>query len=87
MSRLSNPTFYIDQKKITQFYIGNGGGSGSKLEWINEKWVETKVFVVDENKIKTIWKITYPLENKSENIVKPFHMIPPEDVLETNIKE
>lgn len=32
LSNLSNPTFYIDEKTITEFYISNGGGSGNKLE-------------------------------------------------------
>lgn len=87
LSDLSNPTFYIDQKKITEFYIGNGGGSGRKLEWINGKWVVTKMFEVDENEIKTVWKIIYPLKKKTEYFAKPFQMIPPKDILETNLKE
>ena len=87
LSELSNPTFYIDQKKITEFYIGNGGGSGSKLEWINRKWVVTKMFEVDENEIQTVWKITYPLTKKTEYSAKPYKMIPTKDILETNVKE
>ncbi len=87
LSELSNPTFYIDQKKITEFYIGNGGGSGRKLEWLNGKWIVTKMFQVDQNEIKTIWKITYPLQKKKEYFAKPYEMIPPKDILETNVKE
>lgn len=87
LSDLSNPTFYIDQKKITEFYIGNGGGSGSKLEWNDEEWTVTKMFEVDQNEIKTIWKITYPLQKKKEYFAKPYEMIPPKDILETNVKE
>jgi hypothetical protein len=87
LSELSNPTFYIDQKKITEFYIGNGGGSGSKLEWLNGKWIITKMFEVDENEIKTVWKITYPLKKETEYFAKPYKMIPPKDILETNVKE
>jgi hypothetical protein len=70
LSNLSNPTFYIDQKKITEFYIGNGGGSGSKLEWINGKWIVTKIFEVNENGIKTVWKITYPMKKEIEYLVR-----------------
>ncbi|WP_269686191.1 XAC2610-related protein [Flavobacterium lacustre] len=87
LSDLSNPTFYIYQRKITEFYIGNGGGSGSKLEWNDGKWIITKMFEVDKNEIKTIWKITYPLKNKIEYIAKPYQMIPPKDILETTVKE
>lgn len=87
LSSLSNPTFYIDKKKITEFHIGNGGGSGSKLEWINGKWIVTKIFEVDENEIKTIWKVTYPLKKKTENWTKPFQFIPPKEIMETNVKE
>ena len=87
LSDLSNPTFYIEQKKITEFYIGNGGGSGSQLEWVNGKWIATKMFEVDENEIKTVWKITYPLKKKTEYLARPYQMIPPKDILETNVKE
>lgn len=87
LSNLSNPTFYVDRKKITEFYIGNGGGSGSKLEWINGKWIETKMFEVDHNEIKTVWKITYPLKEKTEYLAMPYQFIPPKDILETNITE
>lgn len=80
-----NPTFYIKQKKITEFYIGNGGGNGSKLKWIDKKWIVTKMFDVDYQ--INIWKITYPLEMKTENITRPFQMIPPKEILETKIKE
>jgi len=87
LSDLSNPTFYIDKKTITEFYIGNGGGSGSKLEWINRKWIVTKAFDVDKNEIKTVWKVTYPLKQKTEYFAKQFESIPPNDILETKFKE
>jgi len=87
LSNLSNPTFYIEQKKITEFYIGNGGGSGSKHEWLNGKWIVTKMFEVNKNEIKTVWKITYPLKKKIEYFAIPYQMVPPKDILETNIKE
>ena len=86
LSDLTNPTFYIKRKKITGFYIGNGGGGGSKLEWINNKWVTTKEFEVYNEADSTKWNISYPLKRKTEVIVRPFQMIPPEEILETDIK-
>ena len=86
LSDLPNPTFYIKQKKITGFYIGNGGGHGSRLEWINNKWKTTKEFDVDKEGDTTKWKISYPIKRKKETIVRQFQMIPPEIILETNIK-
>jgi hypothetical protein len=86
LSNLPNPTFYIKQKKITGFYIGNGGGGGSKLEWINNKWTLTKEFDVDKDGDTTKWKISYPSKNKKDVIVRPFQMIPPVEILETEIK-
>ncbi|MCC6410756.1 MAG: hypothetical protein IT270_03805 [Saprospiraceae bacterium] len=85
LSDLPNPTFYIKKKKITGFYIGNGGGSGSRLEWINGRWTTTKEFVVENEGEKSLWQINYPLKNKSEKLVRPFQMIPPAEILETNI--
>ncbi len=87
LSDISNPTFYINQKKITGFYIGNGGGSGSQLEWIKGKWIVTKNFEVDENEIKTVWKITYPLKDKTEYFAIPYQMTPPKEILETKVIE
>lgn len=86
LSNLPNPTFYINKKKITGFYIGNGGGGGSKFEWINNKWTLTKEFDVDKDGDTAKWKISYPLKKKEEVIVRPFQMIPPEEILETDIK-
>ena len=89
LSDIANPTFYIDKRKITGFYIGNGGGGGGRLEWLNNKWTEkTKSFTVDkQDNDSAIWTIIYPLKNKTEKTTRPFQMIPPTDVLESNIKE
>ena len=86
LSDLPNPTFYIKQKKITGFYIGLGSGSGSRLEWKNGKWITTKEFVVVNEGEKSLWEINYPLKNKKERLVRPFQMIPPAEVLETNLR-
>lgn len=45
------------------------------------------MFEVDENVIKTVWKITYPLKEKTEYLTRPYQMIPPKEILETNVKE
>ena len=85
LSDLPNPTFYIKQKKITGFYIGNGGGGGGRLEWLNGKWTTTKEFDVHNEGDTTKWKISYPLKKKKEVLVQPYQMIPPENILETKV--
>jgi hypothetical protein len=85
LSNLPNPTFYINKKKITGFYIGNGGGSGSKLEWTSGKWTTTKEFDVDNEGDTTKWKINFPLTKKKNVIIRQYQMIPPNDILETKI--
>jgi hypothetical protein len=84
ISDLVNPSFFIPEHKITGFYIGLGGGHGSKLEWIKGKWLLTKTFEVDNNGDSTIWEITYPLTKKTETIRMHFQVIPPDEVLESN---
>jgi hypothetical protein len=86
LSGLPNPTFYIKKKKITGFYIGHGGGGGGRLEWLNNKWTRTKEFEVDNDDDSTKWMITYPLSGKKEVKARPFQMIPPAEILETNIR-
>jgi hypothetical protein len=85
LTDLPNPTFYIEKKKITGFYIGNGGGDGARLEWIKGKWTITKEFSVSNEGDNTVWEVNYPLLKKKVKIVRPFQMIPPDDILETNI--
>jgi hypothetical protein len=85
LSRLPNPTFYMKQKKITGFYIANGGGSGSRLEWHNRKWAITKEFYVHNEGDTTKWEISYPLKKKKEILVQPYQMVPPENILETKV--
>ena len=87
LSSMPNPTFYMKQRKITWFYIGNGGGNGGRLQWINGRWISTKEFEVDFERDSTKWKIFYPLSKKSKTILKPYQFIPPEDILETAIKQ
>ncbi len=87
LSDLSNPTFYIDKKKITEFYIGNGGGSGAQFEWINNTWTITKTFEIENNETNDVWKINYPLIPKTEYLTKPYQYIPPKEVVETRVQK
>lgn len=82
LSYLPNPTFYLKSKKITGFYIGNGGGGGARLEWINDQWLETKEFRVDNNNDSTVWVIDFPLKNKTVKIFRQYQYLPPQDILE-----
>jgi len=86
LSDLPNPTFYINQKKITGFYIGNGGGGGGRLEWINNEWTVTKEFNVHCEGDTIKWNISFPIKKKEMVVVRPFQIIPPKEILETDIK-
>lgn len=33
LSYLANPTFYFNRKIVVGYYLGNGGGSATKLKW------------------------------------------------------
>lgn len=46
LSKLDNPSFYINDRMITVFYIGNGGGYGCKLEW-NNRWDTTEYMIFE----------------------------------------
>lgn len=37
-----NPSFYLQDKEITELYIALGGGYGSLYKWLNGKWRATK---------------------------------------------
>lgn len=33
LNYLANPTFYFDRKIVVGYYVGNGGGTATKLKW------------------------------------------------------
>ena len=33
LNHLANPTFYFDKKIVVGYYLGNGGGTATKLKW------------------------------------------------------
>lgn len=85
LSYIANPTFYLKEKKITSFYLPYGFGTGRRLNFINGKWIETMLFSVDNKEDSSIWEIVYPLTKKKISIKKPYEMIPPKEILETNV--
>ncbi len=87
LSDLSNPTFFIAEEKITEFYIGNGGGGGSELHWKNNKWITTKSFAVENNENKSLWIITNESTGEIEKVTLPFQLVPPKIILETNVRQ
>ncbi|MBI1836323.1 MAG: hypothetical protein HYR91_03560 [Flavobacteriia bacterium] len=86
LSKLRNPTFYIKKKKITEFYIGNGGGNGKELIWKKNQWVTNKEFTVRNNDSLTTWEVQYKFVDLIEVSKQAFQMIPPKNILETNVK-
>ena len=52
----SNPSFYLEDKEITDFYIALGGGYGSLYKWRNGKWEKIKQYNFGERNEKG-WKI------------------------------
>lgn len=90
LSGLVNPTFLITKKRLTGFYLGNGGGGGIQLDWVNNKWVTSKKFSVmanHKNTDSTIWIIEYPLNKKTKKVIRPYRMVPPGDILENKLRE
>jgi hypothetical protein len=81
LSDLRNPSFYLEKKKITEFYIGYGAGDGNELEWINGKWITTRTISVFNNAENTLWMITDPRGSDTAQIALPFQMVPPRKVL------
>lgn len=82
LSDLANPSFYLDDKIITGFYLGHGGGDGVQLEWIKNEWVATKRFSVSyQDDKESIWHITFPLTGKKTEILRQYEDVPPEEIL------
>lgn len=87
LSYKPNPTFYISQKKITYFYLANGGGQGGRLTYQHGKWIEAIHFDVDNKESESAWDISYPVSGKKKTMRRPYQMVPPEDILETGVTQ
>lgn len=87
LSGIRNPSFFLNEKKITGFYLANGAGGGEMYRFIKGQWTITKEFYVDNNGDSSVWEIFYPQTNKMVKIVKPYAMVPPQDILPTDYPE
>jgi hypothetical protein len=85
LSGVPNPTFYLKKKKITGFYIPMGSGHGEQLEWLGHKWIVTMEFDVDNLEENSVWEISYPLTGRKKEVRMAYQMIPPQEIMETNI--
>jgi hypothetical protein len=47
--------------------------------------METMLFSVDNKEDSSIWEIEYPLTKKRTSIKHAYEMLPPEEILETNV--
>ena len=80
----SNPSFFINQNKITIFCLFKNDGYGSQYEWIGNKWIETKRLIVKNEGKNSRWFVS-DLQNKKENIIiAPYNYFPPDNVLKVN---
>jgi hypothetical protein len=84
LSSVTNPSYYLIGKMITGFYLGNGGGGGDQLEWMNGAWVVTKKVSASsgENYIDSVyWSIYYPLTGKKDSVLDLYRGVPIKAVL------
>lgn len=85
LSGLPNPSFYINRRKITSFYMAAGAGYGVELNWIDNKWIEVMSFDVEnnpKNNDSAFFTIKYPLKKKRQNYYSTYFYIPPSSFLE-----
>lgn len=81
LSKLPNLSVYMDEGKLTSFYLANGAGDCEEYSWIDGTWTLTKSIGVDNNGKSSVWRIEYPLENKEEEVALPYQMVPPKELL------
>jgi hypothetical protein len=86
ITSIRNPSFYIGEKKITGFYLANGGGGGEQLEWNGNQWVCTKEFSVSNLDENSEWEIIYPLKADTTHVHLPYQMIPPPEIMECDFE-
>lgn len=86
LSSIRNPSFFLKKKKITGYYLANGGGECIELKYFNEKWNITKEVSMDNNEENSTWICTYPEKNSSKTFRIPYNYIPPSEIIEVDIK-
>jgi hypothetical protein len=84
LSSLANPSFYLEEKIITGFYLPHGAGGGEKLEWIHDKWIITKTVSgssAEEFTDSIYWYISYPQTGRKDSVLDFYSGIPRQDIL------
>lgn len=86
LSRLTNPSFFMDKGVITSFYLPYAAGSGKEYKWKNGEWELTKVVSVLNEGNSSVWEIDYPISKVKKELKIPYQMVPPKEVLTSNYK-
>lgn len=84
LSSIANPSFYLNEKMITGFYLPHGAGGGEQLEWVQGRWLITKSFSAGSynEPDSTYWHINYPLTGRKDSILDLYRGIPIQKVLQ-----
>jgi len=82
-SGLPNPSFFPHKGKLTSFYIAEGCGSGREFHWKNKRWVLAKTFEVCHGE-NPDWLIRFPPTGDSIIVKRPYQLVPPGNIMETN---
>ncbi|MDG1913375.1 MAG: hypothetical protein P8I55_02155 [Crocinitomix sp.] len=85
LSSIPNPSFYLEDKIITGFYLGEG----KKVEWIQYKWVTTKTTSVTYAPYpdSAYSYINYPLTGKTDSVLDLYRGVPRQDILRNDYGE
>jgi hypothetical protein len=86
LSSMLNPSLYLNEKRVTSFYLGYGSGSGDEYEWKANKWVKTKEISMINHGSSSVWKIMDVSTGKRKEVISRYDRIPPAEVLRTKYK-
>lgn len=81
LSYLMNPSLYLDEKRISSFYMGYGSGKGEEYEWSGHEWVKMVAMSMVNHGNSTVWKITDLASGDEKEVALPYQNVPPQEVL------
>ncbi|MFT6922517.1 MAG: hypothetical protein ACJA1C_001522 [Crocinitomicaceae bacterium] len=82
ISAMDNPSFYLEDNKISCFHLSFASGYGKEYEWQEGEWIIVKKFEVTNHGKSSVWKVTDDCTNTEDFFNHPFEMVPPREVIQ-----
>ncbi|NRA11762.1 MAG: hypothetical protein HRT57_07395 [Crocinitomicaceae bacterium] len=86
-SAMENPSFYLENNRMSSFQLSYGSGAGQEYEWYGGEWNLAKAFEVTNYGKSSVWKVTYAMTDQEALMNYPFNKVPPQEVIQHKFED